>query len=190
MGISFQTVEINVADVLNGLTTDSNKWAGANIANCDSAISGVLTQAQNNGKFVKVWSAANKPECAVGQGTWAYLESSGDDGCGVLSNNASSADDDEVGLFSFYLKQDTALTAYVKYRRDEYQAKLAIEIDDTQVGSDIDMYNSSGAQNVTASTSLGTVAAGAHSLKIRANGHNGSSSGYHVIIGELIIAES
>jgi len=37
------TQAITAADVLAGLTTDSTKWAGANIANLDATVSGVET---------------------------------------------------------------------------------------------------------------------------------------------------
>jgi len=46
------TQSISVADVLSGLTTDDTKWAGANIANLDDAITTAIATTQLNKRRV------------------------------------------------------------------------------------------------------------------------------------------
>jgi len=181
------TTSISASDVLAGLTTDSVKWKGGDIATIltDTAniqptvatnLDDVLTTTVDGAKkqvFFE-WTAGKHAFIATA-GTWALAGHLNYDS-GAYIANSTTDDADGFSCGSFYLSETTDLTATILYGRSNNRGIIELFMDGASEGTQ-DMYGG-GEDNQSADIAIGSTTAGTHAIRLVINSKNGSSSDY------------
>lgn len=120
----------------------------------------------------------------IGAGTWTFTALSGQFLSGPFFNS-SGADLDNI-TYNVYL---AAGTYTLRLLGAQYTSSgiVDIDIDAAEVGS-VDQYASSNTPNhIYTVTNISIAASGAHTIKVRVDGKNASSSGYRAALGAICL---
>ncbi len=123
------------------------------------------------------WNMYTMEPDAVGQGTWIINF----DSLGTYMLNSSNADGDNFTC-NFRCPAGT-YTLYMNLRKAPNLGIVDVDIDASEEGS-FDLYNATGIANAEKITGL-VLSAGTHTIKLRLDGKNGSSSAYYIVIGDI-----
>jgi len=120
----------------------------------------------------------------IGQGTWTYYLPYASQVMGIFYNS-SGANGDNIS-YKVYLQAGT-YTLQILVKKDTDQAILDVDIDDTEVATE-DLYNSPAVFNYSMTQADIVIAAsGLYTLKLRADGKNGSSSAYRFYVSVIAL---
>jgi len=139
-----------------------NVGSGSEVFHWDAAENGEADNGYVN--YNNDWSTPDDVACDLIQ----YLRNDGTNNC-------------ETAVGSFYLASAGNYTFHGLFWTDTDGGKMDIEIDDTVKGT-LDFYTAARNRNNTMSVDLGELSAGLHSIKLKGNGKNGSSSAYYIRI--------
>jgi len=183
------TDDITIALDINGLTADSSPDGSSDYVATYDADAGVHKKvlldnlpggSGDSGQGpVVIWPWAYK---TVVQGTWELVSNS-DYFSAKGWYNSSLNNGDEIH-YNVYLAAGT-YRIWLVYVRYTDRGILDIYVDDTEVAS-FDMYGSSSQCEITSDSGNTISTSGLKTIKLKVDGQNASSSGYHARINALI----
>jgi len=179
-------VDTAIAKVATNTTNKLTDARGLLLDHLDADISSIPTALNYP---VYEWSATTSFEGWSSMlGTWTRTADEYFAGGGIVDNDGTRDQNDELGLGTFFIPTTGTYTAYLIFITGGVFGEAHIMIDGADEGT-IDCYG--GAVNtVIDSVTLGSLTAGIHSISIKAVDKNGSATAYKLAIHGIAIVKA
>lgn len=165
---------ITAADVLAGLTTDTTKWAGADIGTINTNTAATASEVLPT--IIFQWTGTQQSNFDAAAGTWSRGTSDTNRVSGYASCD-TAAQNDMAALGIVVIPETGDYTLSALFSKHSSYGIMHFLLNGSDEGT-IDAYNSTILYNETDSITLSSIAAGIYALQVKISTKNASASAY------------